>query len=117
MSVDAGFGVESGGEAEEASQNGQPQLSLSTAAARNLATTTKSAPRLQDISSRWLLRILPWVQVAGGTYRVNRRLSYTVGDGRVTFGQTGADVRVTPEELGELPVLRGFTDAAVLRAL
>ena len=62
---------------------GQEQLSLSTAAARNLATTTKSEPQMQGISSRWLLRKLPWVKTGGGTYRVNRRLSYTVGDGRV----------------------------------
>lgn len=51
----------------------QPQQSLSTAAARNLATTTKSAPQMQEITSRWLLKMLPWVQIKGGTYRVNRR--------------------------------------------
>ncbi|MGW1927369.1 Crp/Fnr family transcriptional regulator, partial [Streptomyces massasporeus] len=38
-----------------------PQQSLGTAAARNLATTTKSAPQMQEITSRWLLRALPWV--------------------------------------------------------
>ena len=53
----------------------QPRQSLSTAAARNLATTTKTVPQMQGISSRWLLRVLPWVQVSGGTYRVNRRLA------------------------------------------
>ncbi|MEY8040309.1 family 2B encapsulin nanocompartment shell protein [Saccharopolyspora cebuensis] len=95
----------------------QQQSSLSTAAARNLATTTKSAPQMQGITSRWLLRMLPWVQAAGGTYRVNRRLSYTLGDGRVTFTNTGADVRVIPQELGELPLLRGFDDDAALTAL
>jgi hypothetical protein len=47
----------------------QPQLSLSTAAARNLATTTKSVPQMQAITSRWLLRMLTWVQDSGGTYR------------------------------------------------
>ncbi|WP_239382364.1 family 2B encapsulin nanocompartment shell protein [Frankia sp. CIT1] len=94
-----------------------PQLSLGTAAARNLATVTKSVPQMQEISSRWLLRILPWVQVAGGVYRVNRRLSYLVGDGVITFVSTGADVRVIPRELGELPLLRGFDDETVLRAL
>ena len=57
-------------------------MSLGTAAARNLATTTKSVPQMQGISPRWLLRMLPWVEVAGGAYRVNRRLSYAVGDGR-----------------------------------
>src|SRR6185369_6078695 len=72
----------------------QSQLSLSTAAARNLATTTKTVPQMQEITSRWLLRTLPWVQVAGGTYRVNRRLSYRIGDGRVTFTNVGSDVRV-----------------------
>jgi len=94
-----------------------PQQSLSTAAARNLATTTKSVPQMQSITSRWLLRVLPWVQAAGGAYRVNRRLSYTVGDGRVTFVSTGSDVRVIPAELGELPLLRGFEDNEVLSAL
>ncbi|MDI2032280.1 family 2B encapsulin nanocompartment shell protein [Saccharopolyspora sp. TS4A08] len=94
-----------------------PQLSLSTAAARNLATTTKSVPQMQGITSRWLLRMLPWVQAAGGVYRVNRRLSYTLGDGRITFSNTGADVRVIPQELQELPLLRGFDDDAALRAL
>ncbi|PRY00578.1 family 2B encapsulin nanocompartment shell protein [Allonocardiopsis opalescens] len=97
---------------------GQPQqLSLAAAAARNLATTTKSVPQMQGITSRWLLRMLPWVEASGGVYRVNRRLSYAVGDGRVSFTNTGADVRVIPEELCELPSLRGFDDASVLSAL
>jgi CRP-like cAMP-binding protein len=100
------------------SGNGQrAQTSLGTAAARNLATTTKSVPQMQEITSRWLLRMLPWVQVSGGTYRVNRRLSYAVGDGRVTFTTTGAEVRVIPQELRELALLRGFDDDEVLRAL
>ncbi|MDT9685426.1 family 2B encapsulin nanocompartment shell protein [Streptomyces sp. TRM76323] len=91
--------------------------SLSTAAARNLATTTKSAPQMQEITSRWLLRMLPWVETKGGTYRVNRRLSYAVGDGNIEFIQDGADVRVIPYELGELALLRGFEDLEVLTAI
>ncbi|HVK20593.1 MAG TPA: family 2B encapsulin nanocompartment shell protein [Actinokineospora sp.] len=102
----------------ESNPNGSaPQLSLGTAAARNLATTTKSVPQMQGITSRWLLKLLPWVQVSGGAYRVNRRLSYTVGDGRVTFSQTGADFRVIPQELRELHLLRDFDDEEVLTAL
>ncbi|UFQ17977.1 MULTISPECIES: family 2B encapsulin nanocompartment shell protein [Streptomyces] len=104
-----------GEEVREESQ--QPQQSLGTSAARNLATTTKTAPQMQEISSRWLLRMLPWVQVQGGTYRVNRRLSYSVGDGRVTFVKTGDLVEVIPAELRELPVLRGFDDQDVLTRL
>ncbi|MFJ3172235.1 family 2B encapsulin nanocompartment shell protein [Streptomyces roseus] len=93
------------------------QTSLGTAAARNLATTTKSAPQMQEITSRWLLKMLPWVETKGGTYRVNRRLTYTVGDGRIEFVQDGAHVRVIPRELGELAMLRGFDDLEVLTAL
>ena len=93
------------------------QLSLATAAARNLATTTKSVPQMQGITSRWLLRVLPWVEATGGTFRVNRRLTYAVGDGRVTFAKEGSEVRVIPDELRELAVLRGFEDKEVLGAL
>ncbi|MFG2194045.1 family 2B encapsulin nanocompartment shell protein [Streptomyces sp. NPDC048639] len=94
-----------------------PQQSLATAAARNLATTTKSVPQMQGISSRWLLRILPWVEVTAGTYRVNRRLTHTLGDGRIEFTTTGAEVRVIPAELREMPALRGFEDSGGLAAL
>jgi CRP-like cAMP-binding protein len=90
---------------------------LATAAARNLATTTKSVPQMQGITSRWLLRVLPWVEASGGTFRVNRRLSYAVGDGRVTFIPNGAEVRVIPDELREFPMLRNFDDPEVLSAL
>jgi hypothetical protein len=91
--------------------------SLSTAAARNLASTTKTPPQMQGISPRWLLRVLPWVQVCAGAYRVNRRRRVAVGDGRVNCTAVGADVRVVPQELRELPVLRGFDDEDVLTAL
>lgn len=105
MSTSSGNGIENS------------QTSLATAAARKLAHTTKSVPQMQGISSRWLLKVLPWVQVHGGVYRVNRRLSYAVGDGRLTFTSTGARVQVIPQELCELPMLRGFDDVAVLQAL
>ena len=97
--------------------DGEGQLtSLSTQAARQLATTTKSEPQMQAISSRWLLRTLPWVDVKGGTYRVNRRLQLRIGRGRVQFEQNGADdIKVIPETLTELPVLRGYSDTDVLR--
>ncbi|NUR61672.1 MAG: cyclic nucleotide-binding domain-containing protein [Catenulispora sp.] len=94
------------------------QLSLDTAAARNLATTTKTPPQMQGITSRWLLRVLPWVQADGGAYRVNRRLSHTVGRGRVAFAQAGDDdVTVVAPTLAELPPLRGFGDEAWLAEL
>lgn len=98
-------------------KNEQQQTSLDTSAARNLATTTKSAPQMQGITSRWLLKLLHWTNVQGGVYRVNRRLSYAVGDGRVTFTNVGAKISVVPQELCELPFLRGYEDPNVLQLL
>ncbi|NJQ02778.1 family 2B encapsulin nanocompartment shell protein [Streptomyces zingiberis] len=109
MSVEAGT--------ENLTDQGGGRQSLAPSAARNLATTTKSEPQMQGISSRWLLRTLPWVDVQGGAYRVNRRLSYALGDGRVTFVKTGDRVDVVPAELAELPALRGYGDEEVLAEL
>ncbi|MYW18314.1 Crp/Fnr family transcriptional regulator, partial [Streptomyces sp. SID2955] len=95
-----------------------PLTSLGTRAARQLTTTTKSEPQMQAITSRWLLKTLPWVDVKGGAYRVNRRLQLRTGRGRVSFEQNGADdVRVVPETLTELPILRGYSDMDVLREI
>ncbi|WP_046730781.1 family 2B encapsulin nanocompartment shell protein [Streptomyces humi] len=92
--------------------------SLSTRAARQLATTTKSEPQMQAITSRWLLKTLPWVDVKGGTYRVNRRLQLRTGRGRVSFEQNGGDdIRVIPGTLTELPILRGYDNPDVLAEL
>ncbi|MDT0343773.1 family 2B encapsulin nanocompartment shell protein [Streptomyces litchfieldiae] len=95
----------------------QTRTSLDTSAARKLASTLKTPPQMQAISPRWLLKVLPWVEVSGGTFRVNRRLTHTLGNGRVEFVATGADVRVIPAELTELPALHGLDDPEALQAL
>lgn len=90
---------------------------LGTAAARTLSTTTKSVPQMQGSTPRWLLRMLPWVEVDSGTYRVNRRLTYTVGDGRITCTVANGEYRLIPAELRELRVLRELGDADALYGL
>ena len=72
---------------------------------------------MQEITSRWLLRVLPWVQVSGGVFRLNRRLTYALGDGKVTFIPNGAELHVIPQELRELALLREFEDEEALAAL
>lgn len=47
-------------------------LALSDAAARQLANATKTAPQLATITPRWLVRLLQWVPVEAGIYRLNR---------------------------------------------
>ena len=109
--------VETVGQAEPQARNGQVRSSLDPAAARNLATTTKTSPQMQGITNRWVQRILPWVEVKGGTYRVNRRTSYAIGDGRVAMMQAADRVSIVPADLAEFPALRDYDDADVLTAL
>nr|WP_240914688.1 hypothetical protein [Roseimicrobium sp. ORNL1] len=47
-------------------------FSLTTAAARNLATATVTVPQWDEITPRWLHKVLPWVDIDGGVYRVNQ---------------------------------------------
>src|SRR5580698_9700144 len=107
----------SGGNGGQSAEQTRQQRSLTTAAARNLATTTKSVPQMQAITSRWLLRMLPWVQVNGGTYRVNRRLSYAIGSGRVSFSVAGDEIAVVPPTLREIRPLATLDDDEALAAL
>ncbi|WP_293351182.1 MULTISPECIES: family 2B encapsulin nanocompartment shell protein [unclassified Microcoleus] len=105
---------------EDFNPNGQmlaEQSSLSTDAARKLATTAKTAPQMQGISSRWISRLLPWVDLRGGSYRVNQRLTYALGDGRVTFTNVGSTIRAIPQELREMALLREFDEEMVLNTL
>lgn len=45
---------------------------LTTSAASNLASTTKTVPMWGGITPRWLLQLLPWVEVKAGVYRINK---------------------------------------------
>jgi Phage capsid-like protein len=49
----------------------ETRRSVSDAAARQLANTTKTPPQLAAITPRWLVQLLSWVPVESGTYRVN----------------------------------------------
>lgn len=49
------------------------------------------------------------MEAKGGAYRVNRRLTYTVGDGSVEFVQDGAAVRVIPRSSVNWPCYAAST--------
>jgi CRP-like cAMP-binding protein len=93
--------------------NRSQYMALITEAARQLATTTKTVPQMQGISSRHLLKMLPWVHVPGGVYRVNRRLRA----GRLRFKGAGTALQVDWQSLRELPLLRGFPTDSILAEL
>jgi hypothetical protein len=50
----------------------QAHTALGDVAARSLANATKTIPMMGTITPRWLTRLLPWVPVEAGIYRVNK---------------------------------------------
>ena len=91
--------------------------SLGIAGAKTLATVTKTPPQMRGISSRWLLKLLPWVQTAGGVYRVNRRLVVRVDEGRVSFTGSGDEITLIPLSLRGLPMLRNYGNDGVIETI
>jgi len=67
-------------------------LSLSATAARNLATATVTVPQYTEITPRWLHKLLPWVDVDGGVYRVNRVAKAAKGKPANEFGEVKVDL-------------------------
>ena len=79
--------------------------SIDVRGARQLATTTKSAPQMAGITPRWLLRLLPWVNVESGTYRVNRRKAVAKKATRVPSLLDGDRARVRAADLRQVAIL------------
>ena len=86
------------------------QQSLSVPAARNLATTTKTVPQMQSITPRWLLSLLPYVQVESGTYRVNRIKIVHRPDSRIAAILEGGVTSLTPQNLRALSLFSNVND-------
>src|SRR5262245_30232352 len=93
------------------------QRSVTTSVARNLANTTKTSPKMMSITPRWLLSLLPWVNVEGGTYRVNRtkvelskaeRIEVDVRDGAFLFPS---------ESLRSVPLFSRVPDAVLAQMM
>lgn len=78
--------------------------------ARNLATTTKTVPQMQAISPRWVLNLLPWVQVDAGTYRVNRLKMVLQQDARLAAFLEDGQVHLDPHHLRAFAVFRDLDE-------
>ena len=48
------------------------QTALGDVAARQLAIATRTVPQMVTISPRWLTKLLNWVPVESGVYRLNK---------------------------------------------
>jgi CRP-like cAMP-binding protein len=89
------------------------QRSVTTTVARNLATTTKTNPKMMSITPRWLLSQLPWVQVNGGTYRVNRTKVELSKAERIEIDFTSGSASFPPEALRSVPLFSRLPDDIV----
>jgi CRP-like cAMP-binding protein len=90
--------------------------SVRTAAARKLATISKTRPQMIGITPRWFLKLLPWVNVQGGTYRVNRHKTLLPGDQVIRLTLEDDQVRLLPEDLRALSLFRD-ADPQLLRSV
>ncbi len=91
------------------------QRSVTTAVARNLANTTKTSPKMMSITPRWLLSLLPWVNVEGGTYRVNRTKVELSKAERIAVELNDGDATFSPESLRSVPLFSGLPTAITAR--
>src|SRR5580698_8121038 len=95
--------------------NGLLQRSVTTSVARNLADTTKTSPKMMSITPRWLLSLLPWVHVQGGTYRVNRTKVELPKAERIGIDVTGETASFAPEALRSVPLFSKLPEAVIAR--
>ena len=91
------------------------QRSVTTATARNLATTTKTAPQMGSITPRLLLKLLPWVQVSGGIFRVNRTKVELRKSERLTIEYHNGQPSFTAKSLKAIPLFSEFSDDIIDR--
>lgn len=89
----------------------EPRQSVSPEAARLLASTTKTRAQWTALTPRWLLRLLPWVHVEAGTYRVNRVRLLVPDDHRLMVRVDGDAPSVDPSQLHHLALFRGVQPA------
>ena len=86
------------------------QRSVTTSVAKNLANTTKTSPKMMSITPRWLLSLLPWVQVNGGIYRVNRTKVELSKAERIGVDVSGETASFPPEALRSVPLFSQLPD-------
>jgi CRP-like cAMP-binding protein len=88
---------------------------VTTAVARNLASTTKTSPKMMSITPRWLLGMLPWVQVDGGIYRVNRTKVELSKAERIEVDFSEGSASFAPEALRSVPLFSRLADSILAR--
>jgi hypothetical protein len=79
---------------------------LSVPAARTLSNPTLTVPQMLAESPRWLLHMLPWLNVPGGVYQVNRRRIVLRQSNRIATSFIDDKAVLEPGALRGLSLLR-----------
>jgi len=95
--------------------NNPEQRSVTTIVARNLATTSKTVPQMGSITPRWLLKVLPWVHVGSGTYRVNRTKVELRKPDRLEINYHSGQASFRAGALRKIPLFSGLDDTFIER--
>ena len=69
------------------------QTALGDVAARQLAIATRTVPQMSTITPRWLTRLMSWIPVESGVYRVNKLKDAS----QVAVDCSGRDERQLPQ--------------------
>lgn len=69
------------------------QTALGDVAARQLAIATRTVPQMASITPRWLTKLMSWIPVESGVYRLNK----VKDESNVTVDCSGRDERELPE--------------------
>lgn len=80
------------------------QQTLQAEGARQLATTTKTVVKMAAVTPRWLLQLLPWVQVEAGTFRLNRKKVLLPTADRIALNGLGLGQGLTGTHLRAVPI-------------
>ena len=91
------------------------QRSVTTSVARNLANTTKTSPKMMSITPRYLLNLLPWVQVDGGTFRVNRTKVELSKAERIEVDWSAGAASLSAESLRSVPLFSKLPETIMSR--
>ncbi len=91
------------------------QRSVTTSVARNLANTTKTSPKMMSITPRYLLSLLPWVQVNGGTFRVNRTKVELSKAERIEVDWSAGAASLSADSLRSVPLFSKLPETIMSR--
>lgn len=88
------------------------QQSISIESAKQISITTNTIPLMPSLSPRWLLRLLEWVDVPTGIFKINK-ISYTSDIQHIDLSNKNVDI----ESLKLIPLFELFPDNLISKLL